>query len=362
MRRGNNFNQRGWYDTAGHLNYRDRDDNRFTDRWSDSRHDDVYINDRGSYRNEYGNYGDHNGGDYNRDERHPVRNFFRKAKNKVRETWNDITDQDEHRNGDSRNYNRGYGSYNDYDRSYDHDNGHRDNFFSRARDNMREAWHDITDRDENQYSDNRNYNRGYGNYNDYDRSHDRDHRNGNFFDRARNKVREAWHDVTDRDDDRDNRRSYNRSYNDNYNNRSSYNRENDYRNQGYSGRNANDYRNRMSGQNQYNPADQRDQYTYQNYGRNSNYGRYDNSQRSSRRNEDTRNYGRYNNNNRSQGRGDNYGYYESYPSHDNQAVSTHPAHGYINKQEARGTRGYDNEDNYGTRRKKADRLMRFDWE
>lgn len=168
----------------------------------------------------------------------------------------------------SYDYNEGYRndyrqsrrSYGSGDGNYGDRSSHR-NFFDRAGDKMRETWNDRNDRDRDDYR----YNRNRGNYsnqydhekNDSSRNYRGERNNDNFFKRAGRKIRDTWNDWAYGDYD----------HNDRYN--SSENRFNEYDpdNIGYQGRNSSDYRTRRYSDNDYyNPSD-----NYSNNRRNRSY-------------------------------------------------------------------------------------------
>jgi hypothetical protein len=124
-------------------------------------------------------------------------------------------------------------SYNSYERDrYNGGRSYRDddrNFFERAGDKIRETWNDWTDNDDNDYDRGRRSN-GYseryynGNGNGHGSRYNNRHDDRNIFQRGADKIREVWNDFTDDDDDdRYSRRSYSR---DNYDNDNGYGRQN----------------------------------------------------------------------------------------------------------------------------------------
>jgi hypothetical protein len=143
--------------SGGYRGYREDSDiyeNEFGDRNNSgyqNQRDTIYNNpygyDQGSVDdntahsyNSYNRRGYRGNRGYNRND---DRNFFERAGDKIRETWNDWTDRDERYDNDyNDSYNRG--SYGRNDR----------NFFERAGDKIRETWNDWTDndRDEERYS------------------------------------------------------------------------------------------------------------------------------------------------------------------------------------------------------------------
>lgn len=164
------------------------------------RHQEDYNT--GNYGRSSGNYGGgYNPRGYDRYNEDNDRNFFERAGDKIRETWNDWTDGDDDRNYRGNNYS----SRGNYGGGYDtrrHDNDR--NFFERAGDKIRETWNDWTE------DDDRDYRRGYGNTRGYSsNSYNRRDDDRGFFDRMGDRARETWNDWTNNDDDRDYRSNSN---------------------------------------------------------------------------------------------------------------------------------------------------------
>jgi hypothetical protein len=117
-------------------------------------------------------------------------------------------------------------------------------------------------------------------------------------------------------------------------------------NAGYRGRSSDDYENDYDRENYYNPAG----YDREDYRRNPGSGNYDRHAR----NEDG--YRQYNS---PRAGSRDYDYYESYPSYGQGAPYSDHEYGLIDKQEARGRRGIDNEDSYEWRRDDSQGRRRF---
>jgi hypothetical protein len=223
-----------------------------------------------------------------------MRNSNRQSSRGYRDDRNEYGIESDYRN-ENYNYNG-----NDRERGYDNRDYDQNNFWTlRTRDEDYQQRRDDDYAPAVDYGSRGNYERsqrttGYGNENS---------RSMNEFEHWRDESRQA---------------RYNR-------------REGD--NTGYAGRSADDYRNGYGDGHYYRTSD------------------YDRGGR--RRNEESDNYNQYAGSDgraaqHSGGQNEraNYNYYESYPSYGQGAPYNDHEYGYIDKQEARGRRGVDNEDDY----------------
>jgi hypothetical protein len=181
MRNRDNYNRRRtrnhyWDDTPTHhrRGYDDYDVHNMDLTYSDSDTDDNYLyerNLRDSYYDNDRDYNRNNDRNDNRNSYYGNRNVFQRAGDRVRDVWDNITDND--------NYERGYDEFeNDrYQGNYMRDENRYGNY----------------GRDEDRYG--RPENRGRG-----------QRRVGRFFDRVGNRIRNTWDDLTENENWDDNAR------------------------------------------------------------------------------------------------------------------------------------------------------------
>jgi hypothetical protein len=175
QRNHNNKDSRNMFERAGE---------RMKDKWNDwTDNDDNVYSQRYRSRHSYGNGNGRDNGE----------NIFNKAGRKIRETWDDWTDRDDY---DNRRRNDGNDSRSYYGRSYGYggnNNDHRDGNWNRWFNGEGNNQGDYAHKSRNNHNNHSSERRYPGNRNHSD--HDR-----NFFERAADKIKEKWNDWTDNDE------------------------------------------------------------------------------------------------------------------------------------------------------------------